>query len=101
MIALGAGYIAQKRFNPRSVRSWQASSDNIKACQLALYVTDPVGVELLLRWLYHQAENLVKLRWVEIRAVAKALLERKTLTGDELREVIDRALGLPPFGAQK
>jgi len=98
IIAIAAGYVAQKRFSPRSVRRWHTSGDEQMAADLALYVTDPTGVEYLLRWLYHCAENLVEVRWGDICAVADALLERKTLSGDEVREIINRRYApLPDF----
>jgi hypothetical protein len=47
------------------------------------------------RWLHARSNAIVELRWREIGAVAEALLKRETLSLDEVREVIDRALGLP------
>jgi len=87
--ALLAGNVAQQRFNKRSVRKWQTSSDYRKAAELAIRVTDTVGVRLLLGWLTHHTERLVQDRWREIEAVAAALRERKTLTGDEIRDTIN------------
>jgi len=45
---------------------------------------------LLLQYLKHEAEYLVNRFWDDICAVAKALLRRKTLTGDQVRDVINR-----------
>jgi hypothetical protein len=36
-----------------------------------------------------RAKRLVKEWWPEIQAVARALAERKTLTSDQVQEVID------------
>jgi hypothetical protein len=43
-----------------------------------------------------RAENLVERHWREIAAVADALLERRRLTYDEVRDVIKKARGLWP-----
>ena len=87
--ALLAGNVAQRRFNKRSVRHWQASSDFQEAFDLASRLTDvPKGVELLLAWLRHETECLVALRWPQIQAVASALLEHETLTGEQVRAVL-------------
>jgi ATP-dependent Zn protease len=94
--ALLAGNVAQQRFNKRSVRKWHASSDYRKAVDLAIRVTDTDGVRLLLGWLRHGTECLVQTRWREIEAIAAALLERKTLTGDEIREIINSLYGAIP-----
>jgi ATP-dependent Zn protease len=102
IIALAAGYIAQKRFSPRSVRSWQASGDNKAVVDLATFVTDPAGVTYLTQWLYHRAESLVNTRWADICAVSNALLERQRLSGDEVRDIINtRYRSLPTFKRPK
>ena len=90
-----AGELALKRLAPRSSRQWHVSSgpfggdrDRDVIIDLALTQTDVAGVPLLLKWLEHETENLVDARWEKICAVAEALLNRKTLSGDEVREII-------------
>jgi len=73
-------------------------ADNDQLVGLALQQTDSAGVPLLSAWLKHEAGFLVKRRWAEICAVANALLERKTLSGDEVRDIINARYGpLPEF----
>ena len=98
IIALATGHFAQKRFNARSVRTWQASSDNEKALRLAWLVSpDSEGAQLLLRWLYHEAEVLVNRRRRDISAVAQALLAKGTLKGEEVRTIILSLYGPMPM----
>ena len=40
--------------------------------------------------MWKKAQSLVASRWTDIRSVANALLERKTLTGDEVHYIINR-----------
>jgi hypothetical protein len=49
---------------------------------------------LYLAWLFHRAELLVRSpdRWIRIEALANALLERKTLSGEEAGRVAGAAL---------
>jgi ATP-dependent Zn protease len=85
-----AGEAAQARFNRRTIRQWHGSSDFHQAAGLALRLSgDARGAELLLDWLRHEAEQLVAIRWREIEVVAEALLRRRTLTGEEVRAVIN------------
>jgi ATP-dependent Zn protease len=99
ILILYAGQLAQNRFAPRSLRRWHVQTghssllDHDQIVDLALTQTDEAGVPLLLKFLKHQAENLVECRWDDIRAVAEALLKRKTLSGDEVRKII---VPLPP-----
>jgi len=95
-----AGREAQRRFNKRSKRSvlnCQAHSDWRKAVDLAIRLTTSTrGTELLLEWLRHETESFVQLRWSDIEAVAAELLDRKTLTGEEVREIISLRYGPLP-----
>ena len=67
-----------------------ARDDYSKAADLAMYAAGSNDeVEALLRWLQLRAANAVCSRWCFIEAVAKELLERETLTGRQIREVIE------------
>lgn len=44
--------------------------------------------------LYRMSEELVEKNWKQIEAVALALADKKRLTGDKVREIINRALRL-------
>ena len=67
-----------------------AEDDYHQAAGFALYVTGDGGDEVnaLVRWLQIRAAGVVNNQWPYIEAVAAALLERKTLNGKEVREVI-------------
>ena len=58
---------------------------------------DEKAQNLQLKLLWRKTECMVEVRWKPIEAVAAALLDRKTLTADELRLVIDESFGLKPF----
>jgi hypothetical protein len=100
---LYAGQLAQKQFAPRSWRKWHTSTGSIHGSAdddqmigIALQQTDDTGVPLLMKWLKHEAEFLVKERWGDICAVASALLEQKTLSGDAVWELISLRYGPLP-----
>jgi ATP-dependent Zn protease len=84
-----AGNVAQRRFSKRNVRNWHASGDYRQIVDLAMRITSPDGVQHLVRWLRHETEWIVQRRWREIEAVAEALFERETLTGDEVGKIIN------------
>lgn len=89
MVSL-AGGIAQRRYSLRSYRRFHTSGDHDNATCLALRIAgDREGATLLLRYLSHRTENLVRTRWHEFKCVAEALLERTTLKPGEVREVIN------------
>ena len=86
-----AGGIAEKRFAGRHDYAG-ASEDRQHAIDLASPLTGGPGDKVLnayLRYLWVRAEGLVESRliWPEIEAVAKALLERKTLTRKEVHDI--------------
>ena len=90
-----AGEHAQRKYRPSSVRSHDIADDRREAVKwlsyLALDATgEPISEELRLHYklLNLRAKNMVATRWPEITAVANALLERKTLTAQEVREVL-------------
>jgi hypothetical protein len=47
-----------------------------------------------LEWLRIRAAQLIDRYWRQVEDVAAALLERQTLSGKELRQVIQQSLGL-------
>jgi len=88
MIAL-AGEAAQRRFNPRSVRRHHGGSD--REAVLA-YAWENSGsqrqAQALVNLWQVQAEDLVELRWPVIARVAAALLERRTLSYDDVQGLL-------------
>lgn len=82
-----AGAIAERRHIGR--RSTGAEIDHRLAIDLAEAVTgSPSETEALLKWLRERAANLINSRWRFVEAVAAALLEHRTLTGRQVRDVI-------------
>lgn len=96
-----AGVAAQRRLRPSSVRSYHGSVDYANVVKrLDCFAGDDKEITLWARLLAHRVRNLIALRWPAVEAVAAALLERKRLTGDEVRDVIDAAYGLQPWRPQ-
>jgi ATP-dependent Zn protease len=83
-----AGHYAQKRFNRKSVRRWHSQTDYHNAVGLLFYISEPPAINRLIRWLECRTQMLIETRWQQIETVARALLERETLTSDEVRELI-------------
>jgi hypothetical protein len=89
---------AQRCFRPLSVRSHHGRSDHEDATDLLRYIVgDDRELNAYFRWLMIRTENFVRLpfRWMQIEAIAKALMEKKTLGPGELRQVYTDALGGP------
>lgn len=88
MVAL-AGEAAQRRFNPRSVRRHQGGSDREAVLGFALRASGSERQAQCLVSLWQaQADDLVQLRWAAIQHVAVALLERKTIDGTAVHQLI-------------
>ena len=96
-----AGEVAQRRFNPRSVRRVHGSQDMKYATHLLEAIStspQPVPGEdvyeydeeyrLYLRLLKKQTERLVEFHWPYIEVVTRTLFERKELKAREIRELI-------------
>ena len=66
----------------------QDDEDAVALASRLFYETEEL--DAFLRFCFLQARNFVRtpVRWVEIQAVAEALLERETLTRDQVRLVI-------------
>jgi hypothetical protein len=97
MVSL-AGGIAQREFRPASVRSYHGRSDRKAANDLLLYVVrNERELRAYWRLLTIRTENFVRLpfRWMQIEAIAKALMEKNTLGPTELKQVYVDALGGP------
>jgi hypothetical protein len=90
-----AGGFAQRRFAPRSpwrrdMRSdLELAADRIAELGHRGKVADAYQMNLELR-----TEALVEKHWPYIEAVAATLLEKKTMTKREVRQVINDAQGL-------
>jgi hypothetical protein len=83
----------------RNTPDYKLVNDLISHLYPSLYDQDNVW-PLYLSYMEARAKRLVWQYWKEIEAVAKALLERETLTRDEIIAVMYRANGLPPPGSE-
>ncbi len=87
IVSLLAGRAAQRRFKPQSIRSCQASSDlrGVMEILTRLHGYDDEQKHAF-RYLEARARKLVShpQNWRMIQDVAKALIERRTMTGDEV-----------------
>jgi ATP-dependent Zn protease len=80
-----AGDAAQKKFNPR--RRYGGQNDLHNAADLLSYISGSNKIlELQLKIARLRACGLVEVRWKQIEAVAAALVERKTLNREEVRQ---------------
>ena len=90
LVCLLAGYAAQCHHRPSSVRSYHALSDNSQVADLLSRLHAENVVPHVIRYLEATAKNLVKKprNWFVIECLAAKLLERRTMTGAEITEVI-------------
>jgi hypothetical protein len=87
-----AGEIAQRRFNPHSVRRHHSGGDYQNANRLLDGICGTDGERrAYFKLLRLQAERLVDLHWHMVEATATALLAKKTLDGKAIFEAIRHA----------
>ena len=87
IMSLFAGEIAEKKFTGRNDHvGSQTDFDNAIKYGELLYTTGLLGD--LFDWLSVLTEAIVNKYWHEIEKVAEVLLEKKTLSGKELKEII-------------
>lgn len=82
-----AGPAAERRFRGR--RNWVgAGADIHRAAELGSYLYDGRTLDRFLDFMLARADDLVASRahWIRIEATALALMERETLTADEVKE---------------
>jgi AraC-like DNA-binding protein len=89
-----AGIEAERRHNPRSARSWHFESDRDQAIDWLGTVCEFSSDQFAAYWklLQIRTRDMVQAHWWRIEAVAARLLVSKTLTGDQIREVIQEAV---------
>lgn len=94
VVILNCGSIAQRRFNPRSWREHHGGKDRADAVSLVGRLGGSIEHEEALHVQLHQrAEALISAHWVEVKALARALIEHGELSGDEVTEVLEVATG--------
>jgi hypothetical protein len=84
-----AGRIAQRRFNARSWRSHHDDGDSDRARSLLDGMTggSERATRAWLKLLWIQTEDMVERSWTQIDALARALIQRHTLSPIEARTV--------------
>jgi hypothetical protein len=88
VIILFAGGIAEKKQSRRKCFA-RSDIDHRQAMDLVESLSScHKELEAWAHLLWVRAESCVALWWPEIKAVAAALLERETLTGDEVKEIL-------------
>jgi hypothetical protein len=98
IIGAFAGEEAQRRYDPRSMRSHHIAHDR-KAIGEILWRLHGENSEVIKHaysYLQAEARNLVAnpIIWRKIEDLAKALLERKTLSGEEVAEILRASMAL-------
>jgi hypothetical protein len=91
VVALLAGVEAQRRFKPQSIRRYQTTCDYSAAADFLLSLHgEEKERNCASKYLQARTRNLVSnpVNWRFIQDLAKALLERQTLTGKEVNDVI-------------
>lgn len=83
-----AGQIAEAKWQRRRPR-YGYDSDNSHAVDMAFYACgSEQTVNAYLKYCWCASTDVVKVRWKEIRAIAKALLKQKTLSYDDCCNII-------------
>ncbi len=84
-----AGAVAERRsVGAADPRAEQV--DRAQALETALRVSFEPETEVLLQWLALRTERLIEFYWSDVEAVARALLERRSLSARELEGVLRR-----------
>lgn len=91
---LYAGGIAERKFAPRCKWRPGARGDHDKVADLFVYICGPDDKAQLYysKLLWSRTELAVDFHWREIEAVARALLAEMTLTGKQVRAIMDDVL---------
>ena len=84
-----SGPAAQRRFAPRSPIRMNGRSDFEHArCESELVSSSPTAARSLTRWAECESRSFVEREWPLIQNVAALLIERRTLSGDDLQEAL-------------
>jgi len=88
-----AGTIAQKKFDPGSLRSYHSTTDNKNAVDLINCLTASVReTEARLNLLSVQAEQRLKIHWPAVRRFVPILLEKRRISGTETKTLLTSLL---------
>jgi ATP-dependent Zn protease len=90
-IAAYAGAEAERRVGPEHLQAIEAGAQSDyqdAATRITEITLDPESIDLLDKYAQRRCTFLVEHYWPEIQAVANALLEAGTLTGEQVQEVL-------------
>jgi hypothetical protein len=84
-----AGWVAQRRFNKRSVRSYHAESDHERSVDWAFSMssTGEIATARLKLWGL-ETELMIENRWPMVQQIAATLLKRRTLSRKEVERLL-------------
>jgi hypothetical protein len=87
----------------KSDDNWKASKDHAQAFAAALGFSDndAEAAELLVAWAERRADVIVDQLWAQIHKLAFALLEHDSLTGAQVKAILDGRNGSAPNAAAK
>src|SRR5438094_5165030 len=91
MILLAGGY-AEKTHTGRYNRLGASADIDSYHDLIVRLFPDETEMKLFDRWIRRRTEMLVKNSWWRVEAIAQALCERTTLKGDEIRDVLGKAV---------
>lgn len=87
IISIQAGLIAQRQYDPRSYDGSSHDQHDTRRLLQAL-CRDGVAAEIVLAECVSRAKKQVTDNWDAISLVAEALIERETITGDQLKALM-------------
>jgi hypothetical protein len=94
IVVLLAAPAAQRRFKPRSWRSYYGVSDHERAADLAMAIcSSEKAVSAYLKWLEIMADDEVAAFWDLIERTARELFERRTLSAAEIAACCRKPVG--------
>ena len=91
VVTLLAGEEAQRRFDPKSIRKHHAAGDHDSVIEVLMRLhPDAEECRCAFRYLLARTRNLISNPWYwrRIEDLAKALIKRRTLTGEEVDDVL-------------
>lgn len=84
-----AGPLAQRRFRPSSARGWHGKGDYRTALDLTYELQGSAELcTAYLDWLQILTKALVDSNWQHIEAVARALLDKREVSGNDVVSII-------------
>lgn len=88
-----AGTLAQRKHHKKSVRRFHGRSDRKYAANLAdLYCRSDDEAKAWLRLVEIRAANDLEILWPVVDRLAKALIDKRSMTGEEIESEIRSAL---------